>query len=138
MKGLQTLIKLHKTKIDAIIVKVNQLTNERILVEKDIALLISMINNEQKLYRNTEYTIFLENYLNFARKERDQYSKKLLEIERNIISLQNDLVLEFGDLKKIEILTKNRIKATKDALDRKEEIVLNDNILMKYNYDRKP
>jgi hypothetical protein len=137
MKGLQTLLKLHKTKIDAIIVNINHLEDQKSALEEEIILLEAAINQELKLYQNTEYSFFLDQYLKLIRQRRDSYSKSLLEIDEHILAVREELVTEFGEMKKIEILTNNRRKAEKDALAKKEEVILNDNILMKYNYDKK-
>ncbi|MDF2965422.1 MAG: hypothetical protein K0Q51_810 [Rickettsiaceae bacterium] len=137
MKGLQTLIKLHKTKIDDIIVEINQLEITKSIIEEDITLLVNTINQELKLYQNTEYSYFLDNYLKLSRQQQKEFSKRLQELNDNIAARRDELIIEFGELKKIEILLNNRLKAEKKDISRKEEVVLNDNVLMKYNYDKK-
>jgi hypothetical protein len=137
MKGLQTLLKLHKTKIDDIIIKINQLENTKISIETETINLINTINQELELFHNTEYSFYLDNFVNSARKKRELLKSKLIDIENNIAQKQEELFIEFSDQKKIEILMKNRLRTREEALAKKEEIVLNDNILMKYNYDKK-
>ncbi|MCC2647035.1 MAG: hypothetical protein K0R02_1100 [Rickettsiaceae bacterium] len=137
MKGLQTLIKLHKTKIDAIIVDINKLENIKSALEQELALLVNTINQELKLYQNTEYSFFLESFLKLSRQKKEDFSKELLALANRINAKREELIIEFSELKKIEILLNNRLKAQKEALSKKEEIVLNDNVLMKYNYDKK-
>lgn len=102
--------------------------------------LTDLINNMRKeiasFTGNSEYSYMLDKYVQTCRAQEKDYQKQIHELEHQMIKLNDELTTAFSELKKFEITLQRREEALKKEQERKEEIAVNDYVMMKYNYEK--
>jgi hypothetical protein len=133
MKTLRTLIKIHQSKIDQIVIDVQNLEEERLRHVAELHKLDQDLASElAKFSSSFEFAFMLEKYKERINKQKVEIGRKILDIEKKVIDLRTNLRVEFNSLKKFEHVLENRLRQEKMQIEKKEEAETSDNIIMKY------
>ena len=135
MKALLTLIKIHRNKIDQIVIDVKNCETERLKLVDALEKLCQDLKSEtDKFADSVEFAFMLEKYREHINHLKSEVSNKIVALEKKVIDLRASLRIEFNSLKKFEHVLKNRLLQEKVAAEKKAEAEIADNIMMKYNY----
>jgi CII-binding regulator of phage lambda lysogenization HflD len=136
MKGLKTLIKIHKKASDELGNKIVICEAEKQKYLYSISDLEKNLKSEIELFGNLEeFTFSLGIYKDNINKKKEEYEKKIADLDIKIIDLRSELRVEFIALKKFETILKNRIKQIEYEQEKKAEAEASENAIMKYNYN---
>lgn len=138
MKSISTLIKLHKKNLDEIVLKKNKAEQELQQLLEFLNILIEESKQEIEKYHNGEYAYILENYLKEFRAKKEDLESTINNYNKYIAKLESDLHNEFSELKKFEIIKKNRLakqaeKDQKHEMDQLDELSIGGYIRNKKN-----
>lgn len=114
MKALNTLIKLHKKNLDAIIAEKKKFEERKDELEEMKIRLIASAKEETDKYYGSDYAYMLDQYLEDSRKKQEQIDQEVMQLNEHIELLQDKLAEEFSELKKFEIAKEHRVKAGKE------------------------
>jgi flagellar export protein FliJ len=123
MKNLKTLIKLRKHKLNQLLLNLNEIENQKDQVEEDLVQLAARMNVESQRFYGTEYGFALDEFMESSRKKRKEYLNLLVTLEQKANVLKSKIHEEFSEMKKFELVLKNRINEAKkleDILEIKE------------------
>lgn len=127
MKSIATLIKIHKKNLDEIASQKSKAEEELhyIVTKKDKLILESQ--QEIEKYHGSEYADILANYLKEFRNKKLELDKSIDLYNNHIKGLESRLRNEFSEMKKFEIIQKNRLakeakKAQKQEIERLDEL----------------
>jgi hypothetical protein len=135
MKALVTLIKIHRNKIDQIVIDIKNCETERLKQVAALEKLFQDLKSEtDKFADSVEFAFMLEKYREHINHLKSEVSNKIIALEKKVVDLRASLRIEFNSLKKFEHVLKNRLLQEKVAAEKKAEAEIADNIMMKYNY----
>lgn len=127
MKGLNTLIKLHKRRLDGLRRRMAALENQKAQLEALIQRLQDELAREIVLAGKTpEMGNFFGDFAKRIRTRQEQVTKEIAEVEKKIIALKDEIAVEFGEMKKFEIALENAKRREREAANRKETILLDE------------
>lgn len=132
MKTLKTLIKLHKKKLDDLLVQITDLEGQKKRLEKILEQMLLDAEHELQSHAATEYAFMLDQYLNYIRKQQKLCTKQITDLEKHIASLRGDLFDQFGELKKLEITLQKKQQAIKLAAEKAENKALDEMTILRY------
>lgn len=121
MKTLETLIKLKKQELDKLLVQITRLEATKENLIKTLNKILKQAEEEKSKYSATEYALILEKYLKYVKEQKEIYNKRIASIDSQIQKLRENLFNLYGELKKFEIVLKNRIKAEEEARQKAED-----------------
>ena len=127
MKGLATLIKLTKRKLDELRRKMVALENEKAQLQ---ALAQSLVDEMAREMLLVSQTVEMANYFgNFAKKMKVRQQKvadEIAAVDRKIEALSAEIAEAFSELKKYEIAQENAKRRAEEEAARKETIALDE------------
>ena len=134
MKSLESLIKIHKNKIEQIMLLQKTLeleiqTEETIIKEREMKL----SQETKEFMTNMDFLFVLHNYRNKIQELQNLSRDKITSIQKKLIDLQANLRIEFAAYKKYEHILHNKEKEMQIVLNKKEESSIMDFILMRHN-----
>ena len=115
MKNIKTLIKLHKNRVEETLKEIIKFKGAKELMENKMEKIIESMNDEAAAFSATEYGCILDQYLTGSRAACDKLRENIAATDRKIYDAQELLHEQFSELKKYEIVLKDRIKALANA-----------------------
>lgn len=133
MKALNTLIRLHKQKIENLLRYINSLESSKQQQEDFLNDLRNKIAKEINTYEGHHlYTFMLESYLEKARTTEKNTIIQIAKIQKDIDVARDKLYEQFSELKTIEIALQKRIARQNQKLQQVETKMLDEiNIISK-------
>ena len=127
MKGLNTLIKLHKRKLDELRRKMVLLEKQKDDLERASRKLQQELEDEMKLASaQADMSQFFAGFSKRIQNRQAEIAKEVRMIDRQIAKLNDDIAAEFGELKKFEIAKQNAEKRAADAQTRRDTLALDE------------
>lgn len=120
MKKIQTLTKLHRNRVEEALKEITRLKGAKELMQDKMSNIIKSMNDEAANFSSTEYGFVLDRYLNGSREACERLQDNIDATDRKIHDAQEALRKEFSELKKFEIVLKDRTQAMADAEKRAE------------------
>lgn len=109
MKSIATLIKLHKKNLDQIIMEKSKMEEELQHVTKQRDDLVEESKHEIKKYHGSEYADILSHYLKEFRSKCENLDSVISNYQQQISELELKLQNEFSELKKFELVQRQRL-----------------------------
>lgn len=119
-KALQTLIKLHKNKLDKIVKEIEFNEVEKVRLHKKKTSIVEEMNSEIEKFSTTEFGFMLEKYVENSRSLLRRFDAQINQINRIIDRLRVNLKDQYSELKKYEIALANK-KVIENELLKKYE-----------------
>jgi flagellar biosynthesis chaperone FliJ len=116
MKSLQTLIKLHKKKLDDLVTEINNLEKNKQNFINTLEHLKIEQRLEQEKYSGSEYAFMLDSYLKQSEIDKKRLSDQIKRLELDLQLLQPKLEKQFAELKKFELALEKRVKKEQEKL----------------------
>lgn len=137
MKGLKTLIKLHKNNLDKTLKQVKYHETEKRRIETKKKHLEEEAKQEIEKYSSSQYAYMLNQYLQNIRNITKRLDAQILQTNSAIEKLQLMIREEYSELKKFEIALENRQK--EEALKQRkiEEKLVDEYNINKFSLDTK-
>ncbi len=127
MKGLSTLIKLHKRTLDELRKKMVQLENQKAqLLEASRHLQEELLHEMELARQQTEMRGFFGGFAKRIQKRQEEIAAAIKLVETQMAKLADDIAVEYGELKKYEIARENGEKRAQAEQNRKETITLDE------------
>lgn len=127
MKGLATLIKLHKRDLDVIRRKMVALENQKAQLEQLLIRLQEELKKEIALAGKTpEMGAFFGDFAKRIRGRQEQVHSEIQAIDKKIAVVRDEIAVAFGEIKKFEIALENAKKRKLAAQNRRDTIVLDE------------
>lgn len=127
MKGLATLIKLHKRQLDEIRRKMANLENQKRELEEALRNLAADLEREKEAIRGkAEMASYFGSYAKRVRARQEQTAQAIRMLDEQIDKHREEINIAFGELKKFEIAEANAKKRAAAEERRKETIELDD------------
>ena len=122
-----SILKIEKNKLDEYIndinivkVELNNLEHQKTKVEYDYKM-----NTNSSMLDNFSIMQF-QNYSNFVKNQLSNLQEKIDQLNKIIEEKQNIIAEQFANVKKIEIIIKNKKKEIKKKADKKEQNMLDE------------
>lgn len=127
MKGLKTLIKLHRRRLDELRQQMGLLEEQKNQLIEISVKLSEELEHELKLaYDQPEMANFYGDFADRIRKRQEEIIIEVRNINQKILVLTSAIAVEFSETKKFEIVLEQRLKEQKEAQERRESITLDD------------
>ena len=127
MKGLTTLIKLHKRTLDELRRKMVSLENQKTQLLQAIASLRSELAHEMKLAGvKPEMAQYFGGFAKRVQKRQDEITAEIRKLDQQIVKLADEIAVAYGEVKKFEIALENAKKRAEEEERRKETILLDE------------
>lgn len=127
MKGLLTLIKLHKRKLDELRRKMVSLENQKSQLELAIVKLQEELKREMELAaERPEMSGFFGDFAKRIKKRQEDIRAEIKKVEAEMAKLADEIAAEFGELKKYEIALANAKRRATEEQNRKDTIALDE------------
>lgn len=133
MKSLKTLIKLHKSHLDDLVLKINHSQQEKIELLNLLENNRKEVEAELKQYIGSEYAFIIDEYLKNSIKQQKSLQDNIAVINANLEILNNQLTEQYAELKKLEIAFENKRKQQLTALKKAEEAAINEFNVIRFN-----
>ena len=128
MKGLATLIKLHKRTLDELRRKIVSLENQKSQLQQASANLQEELEHEMRqAKKQAELSGFFGGFATRIQKRQEEIAKEIRSLDQQMAKLNNEIVEAFAELKKFEIAQENA-KRRADEEDRRKETITMDEI----------
>jgi len=128
MKGLSTLIKLHKRKLDELRREMVTLENQKSQLQKSSANLRQELENEMQMAKKqAEMSSFFGGFAKRIQKRQDEIAEEIRSLDKKMAKLNAEITEAYGELKKFEIAQENAQRRA-DEEDRRKETILMDEI----------
>ena len=127
MKGLLTLIKLHRRQLDQLRRQQAEKETQKEQLHDVLTRMIEELEHERQLaYENVEMSQFFGGYAKRIKERQEIVMKEIMKLDKEIRELALEITEKFSELKKFEIARDNRLKRMKDEAERKERIMMDD------------
>lgn len=127
MKGLNTLIKLHKRKVDDLRRKMGLLEKQKSDLLRASERMQQELEDEMKLASaQADMSQFFAGFSKRIQMRQAEIAKEVKVVDRQMDRLRDEISVEFGELKKFEITKENRLKEALAEEGRKETILLDE------------
>jgi flagellar export protein FliJ len=127
MKGLATLIKLHKRKLDELRRQMGALENQKSQLQASIVKLQQELEHEMELAaRQPEMANFFGGFAKRIKKRQEDMRTEIKTLDVQMEKLRGQIAIEFGEMKKFEIAKANAEKRAEEEQNRKDTIVLDE------------
>ncbi len=127
-KGLKSIIRLNKWKVDekrrALAEKLDQIA----ALEGQLKALDAELVREQSMAQQSpqEAGLYYGNYANQVIQRRDQFHSGIQDMEAQIVTAQDDLNESYRELKKFEVINKQREIREAEERDKKDQELLDE------------
>jgi len=127
MKGLKTLIRLHKRNLDDLRRQMVALENEKAQLQQTIVVMQRELESEILLAGNQpEMSSFFGEFAKRIKNRQEAISQEIVVVDGKIDKLNNEISTEFTELKKFEIALENaKIRVAAEEA-RKETLMLDE------------
>lgn len=123
MKGLATLIKLHKRALDELRRKMTSLENQKVQLQKLSAKLKEDVALEMHLAgKQPEMGNFFGDYAKRMKLRQQEISGEITSLDAQMGKLGSEIAAAFAELKKFEIAQENARKRALEAEKRRETV----------------
>jgi flagellar export protein FliJ len=137
MKGLTTLIRLHKRNLDDLRRQMVILENEETQLQQAVVTLQQELESEIKLAAaKPEMSSFFGEFAKRIRNRQEKIRQEIKEVETKIRKLNDEIAEEFTELKKFEIALENAKNRAKSEENRKETLMLDEIAAQQYQKKR--
>jgi flagellar export protein FliJ len=127
MKGLASLIKLHKRKLDELRREMSTLENQKEQLKQSSANLTKELQDEMNAAKKqAELSAFFGGFAKRIQKRQEEIAEEIKELDKKITTLNDEIADAFTELKKFEIAQENEKRRADEDTRRKETIVLDD------------
>lgn len=127
MKGLLTLIKLHRRQLDQLRRQIAEKETQKLQLHELLERMARELEAERELAsQNAEMSQFYGGYAKRMLERQDVVVKEIQRLDKEIRELSLQITEKFSELKKYEIARDNRLKRQKEEADRKERIMFDD------------
>ena len=127
MKGLVTLIKLHKRKLDELRRKMASLENQKSQLQLLSKKLHEELQEEITLAgKNPEMGNFFGDFAKRMQKRQDEIAAEILSLDKQMAKLNGEIIEEFSELKKFEIALEAARRRAEEEAKRKETIAMDE------------
>jgi hypothetical protein len=127
MKGLATLIKLHKRTLDELRRSMVSLENQKAQLIQLAERLKEELRREIELAGSQiEMAHFFGDFAKRMRARQDEVAAEITEVEKKIVKLNDQIAEAFAELKKFEIAQANAKQRAAEAARRKEDLMLDE------------
>lgn len=127
LKGLNTLIRLHRRQIDMLRRSMGELERQRAHLQAVSAQLHDELVNEVSLAEQyMEMSHFFGNYAERIAKQQEQIAENILKLEKDMARLAEQIAEQYSELKKFEITRDNILRRQKEEMERKEQALLDE------------
>lgn len=138
MKSLKTLVKIHKNKIDELLIKQDKLNSELKTYNNHLLSLKNEMKNEiDNFANNIEFAFIMDNYLESNYNKQKKVQELINSLENELKINKNFIIEEFSLMKKFDIVYQNKLKIYLEESERKSENSLNDSIMMRFGLNKK-
>jgi flagellar biosynthesis chaperone FliJ len=120
MSTLSVMHKMHKHKLDDLVYNLKKLESEKNVTQNLLSQTLTTIKLEINRYEGTEYSNLLKSYLKLEENKIQKYENKIQELGSLIQNLQEEILEGFAEIKKLELLIKNKNLKVKQELDKLE------------------
>lgn len=134
-KTLTTLIKLNKNKLDKILkeVELREVEKKRLFDKKN--LMQQELDSEIEKFSSTEFSFMLEKYVDKSNKMIRTLDAQMLQQERVIAALQENIKEQFTELKKFEIAYNNRKMTENERIKKLDDKLQDESNITKFFKD---
>ncbi len=127
MKGITTLIKLHKRALDGLRRKMASLENQKARLLQASKKLDDELQQEiAAASRQPEMSGFFGGFAKRIRNRQDDIAREIKKLDAAMTKLQEEIAEAFRELKKFEIAQENAKKRAQEEEKRKETILLDE------------
>lgn len=136
MKTLDTLIRLHKRKLDELRRNMVALENQKVQLQQAIKNLQQELENEVKLAgKQPEMANFFGEFAKRIKSRQETLRQEIVALDVKINNLNKEIFEAFTELKKYEIAKENAKLRQREEANRKETIMLDE--IASQQYQRK-
>lgn len=131
-KTLTTLIKLNKNKLEKILkeVELREIEKKRLFDKKNM--MQEEVFAEIEKFSSTEFSFMLEKYVEKSNKMIRTLNAQMMQQEKFIDTLRNNIREQFTELKKFEIAYNNRKIIENDKNKKLDDKQIDENNIIKY------
>jgi flagellar export protein FliJ len=127
MKGLKTLIRLEKNRLDALRKDLALLENEKEQFEQFSQQLLDQLHAElQAAESMAEMRGFFGDFSSRIKKQRQQIAQHVAGLERRMAAIRDQMADIFSQMKKYEIALENHVKREKEKLAAREQLQMDE------------
>jgi len=127
MKGLTTLIKLHKRTLDELRRKMSTLENEKDQLQQASLNLRKELENEMQVAKKqAEMSGFFGGFAKRIQKRQEEIAEETRELDKKMAKLNDEIIEAFAELKKIEIALENAKRRAAEEERRKETVLMDE------------
>lgn len=127
MKGLATLIKLHKRTLDELRRKMGVLENQKAAHLRAIEKMRQELAQETELARKQpDMAMFFGDFAQRIKNRQIEITKEIMALDKQMDTLRDEIAVAFGEMKKYEIALENSKKRKADEQNRKDTIMLDE------------
>jgi flagellar export protein FliJ len=127
MKGIDTLIKLHKRTLDELRRQIGALENQKQQFLSALKKLAEDLQNEMKMAsEKPEMSQFFAGFSKRIQERQRLIAEEIKKLDKQIDKLTDDARAAFGEVKKFEIAKANAEKRKQKEIARKETIALDE------------
>lgn len=127
MKGLTTLIKLHKRTLDELRRKMGALEGQKAQLQETSAKLHKELEHEMALASaQPEMGAFFGGFAKRIQKRQEDIAAEVKKLDQQMAKLRENIAEAFGELKKFEIAKDNAKKRVAEEQNRKDTILLDE------------
>lgn len=127
MKGLKTLIRLEKNRLDALRKDLALLENEKEQFEQFAEQLLEQLHSElQAAEGMTEMRGFFGDFSTRIKKQRLQIAQHVAGLERRMSAIRDQIADIFSQMKKYEIALENHLTREKEKLAAREQLQMDE------------
>lgn len=127
MKGLATLIKLHKRTLDGLRRQMGALEGQKAALLKLSAKLYQDLEDEMRLAGSQpEMAHFFGDFAQRMKKKQEDIATEVKKLDQQMAKLTDKIAIEFSELKKYEIALDNAKKRKQEEEKRRETILLDE------------
>ena len=127
MKGLATLIRLHKRNLDELRRDMVRLENEKSQLEQAIINLQAELDREMELAETSlEMASFFGEFAKRIKNRQEILRGEIQQVDKKIAKLNDEIFVEFAEVKKFEIALEMKKSQKAEAEKRKETIMLDE------------
>jgi flagellar export protein FliJ len=127
MKGLATLIKLHKRTLDELRRKMATLENQKSQLQQSSASLQKELQHEMRTAKKqAEMSGFFGGFAKRIQKRQEEIVHEIRSLDRQMAALNDEISEAYTELKKFEIAQENAKRRANEEERRKETILIDE------------
>jgi len=127
MKGLNTLIKLHKRTLDDLRRKLVGLEEQKAQLQALSRTLQEELEREMQMATaQPDLSRFFSGFAKRIQKRQEDIAREMQALDRQIAALSEQIAEAFGELKKFEIAQENALRRLKEEEKRRDDALMDD------------